>query len=38
MLTYPFSEERIIGVWLFQMHPLRALRKKKSVVEEERAG
>ena len=29
MLTYSFSEERFIGIWLFKMHSLRALRKKK---------
>jgi hypothetical protein len=44
MLTYSFSEERFSGVWLFKMHPLRALRKpppppqkkKTLLVEEER--
>ena len=29
MLTYSFAEDRFIHVWLFKMHPLRALRKKK---------
>ena len=29
MLTYSFSEERFIGVWLFKIHPLRALPKEK---------
>jgi len=28
MLTYPFSEERFIRIWLSKMNPLRALRKQ----------
>jgi hypothetical protein len=41
MLTYPFSEERFIHIWLSKMNPLHALRKpkkkkKSSLLEEVR--